>query len=68
VKGRDYVVLILALGLGSASAAAVELVLSFATFFPLIHALRSTTGGTLVRIAGFGLSLSRLNRYFAARP
>ena len=67
MKCRDYIILIAAVGCGIASVATVRMLGPLSAFFPLLHALGSKTGGTLVWIAGFGLSLSWLNQYFATR-
>jgi hypothetical protein len=67
LRGRDYIVLISAVALGIASGAALEILRPFSTFSPLAHALGSRTTGTLIRIAGFGMSLLKLHRHFSAK-
>ena len=67
MSDRDYIVLILAVALGIASGAAIEILRPFSTCSLLVHALGSKTSGTLIRIAGFGLSLSKLSRHFGAK-
>jgi hypothetical protein len=67
MKSRDYIVLISAIGLGIISGAAMKLLHPFPAYLPLLHLLGSRIGDTLVRMAGFGVWLSRLNRYIPAR-